>query len=327
MNRSTWTVRRSSMLTIISALALLLEVMPAAAKTVFQDDVALIRCGTFQGSAARRFRIDQDGNADLRIQVSDGIPGAYTVLVAGVDQGILVVNSFGQGQIEYDSSPSAGQQLIDFPLAVDTEIDLEFSNMAVAFSLSNDNDCQTSPGPGTTGTTTTVTVTTTTDTSASSTSTTGATGSSTTTNVAGSSTTTNVSGSSTTTNATGSSTTTNVSGSSTTTLPGPVCQAVEQLVSLRNCGVSKRATGDRRVRVRVNCTEDLRVRINKVPSGSYGVYVGGVFRGTLTASGGQGELEFDDTPAVNELPLTFDPFGALAVKKDGRTILAYPTCP
>jgi len=42
----------------------------------------------------------------------------------------------------------------------------------------------------------------------------------------------------------------------------------------------------------------------------------------------QGEIEFDDTPAVNEFPLTFDPFGPVSIVRDatGARVFGYPNC-
>ena len=86
-------------------------------------------------------------------------------------------------------------------------------------------------------------------------------------------------------------------------------------------------TGNRRVRVHIDCERDLRVQVQRLPNATYDVYVGGLLRGRITTVKGAGQIEFDDHPAVNELPLTFDPFGNVAIQQGTKVYLAYPTCP
>ena len=71
-----------------------------------------------------------------------------------------------------------------------------------------------------------------------------------------------------------------------------------------------------RLRVRDDCDRDFEVEIERVPAGSYTLFVGGVMRGTIVAAFDaargklRGEIEFDtDEDEANELPLTFDPLG------------------
>ena len=87
------------------------------------------------------------------------------------------------------------------------------------------------------------------------------------------------------------------------------------------------------MRVHLDCQRDVRYQIQSVPNGAYSVFVtdvdGRLRRGGITAARNKGgEIEFDDTPAVNELPLTFDPFGDVGIVRDstGVLVLAYPTC-
>lgn len=348
-------------LPLIVGLAIVANSPPASAKTVVQDEVLLSTCGHFPGRAARRFRIDQQGNPDLRIEISNAPAGPYSVSIGNADGGIIQVDALGNGQVEYDTSPGPGERLVNFPLDVNTDINLAFNGTTPAFSLSNDPACQNAPdfGSTTTITVTTTTNSSTTDIDGSSTttttpdvsSTTIVTDSSTTTDptsssttiVTDSSTTTSDPASSSTTIATDSSTTTTfASGSSTsTTLIAPTCQAVENLTTLQNCRGNKRVIGKRRVRVHADCQRDLKIEIDRVQSGGYDVFVTDVdvdgtlltlLRGTITATRSpgeraEGEIEFDDTPAVNELPLTFDPFGGVYIMRDGEVLLAYPTCP
>lgn len=78
------------------------------------------------------------------------------------------------------------------------------------------------------------------------------------------------------------------------------------------------ATGEAsaRLRVRDDCDRDFEVEIERVPAGSYTLFVGGVARGTIVAAFDaargvvRGEIEFDtDEDEAQELPLTFDPLG------------------
>ena len=172
-----------------------------------------------------------------------------------------------------------------------TEVDLSFQGTRLAYSLSNDSACQNAGG---------------------------STSSSTSTTTSSTSTSTSLGGSSTT---------------STTLGGGSSCQAIDNTVSLVNCGAIRGATGTRRVRVHLDCDRDVRYQIKKVPNGNYSVFVtdtdGNLKRGTINVvSKNQGEIEFDDTPAVNEFPLTFDPFGPVSIVRDatGARVFGYPNC-
>lgn len=81
-----------------------------------------------------------------------------------------------------------------------------------------------------------------------------------------------------------------------------------------------------RLRVRDDCDRDFEVEIERVPAGSYTLFVGGVARGTIVAAfdpaRGQvrGEIEFDtDEDEAGELPLTFDPLGQSIEVRSGAT--------
>ena len=175
-----------------------------------------------------------------------------------------------------------------------------FNGTTLAFSLSNDSACQNAGGT---------------------------TSSSTSTSTSSTSTSTSLDSSSSTT------TTTSSSSSTTSTTLGGSCQAIDNTVSLVNCGAVRGATGTRRVRVHLDCERDVRYQMRKVPNGTYSVFVadtdGNLKRGTITVSvRNQGEIEFDDTPAVNEFPLTFDPFGKVSIVRDatGARVFGYPNC-
>ncbi len=271
----------------------------ATAKTTFEDDVLLINCGGFPGQAKRRFRIETGNVHDVRIEISNAPSGPYSVIIQGVDRGVISVDSLGQGEIEYSTNPQAGEHPLNFPFDVGTEVDLSFQGTRLAYSLSNDSACQNAGGT---------------------------TSSSTSTSTSSTSTSTSLDSSSSTT------TTTSSSSSTTSTTLGGSCQAIDNTVSLVNCG-AVRGAGTRRVRVHLDCERDVRYQMRKVPNGTYSVFVadtdGNLKRGTITVSvRNQGEIEFDDTPAVNEFPLTFDPFGKVSIVRDatGARVFGYPNC-
>lgn len=282
----------------------------ADAKTVEQDEVLLFNCGA-PGQAKRRVRVQDDGRRDLRIQISDAVAGAYSVEIDGRLEGVITVGNVGQGEIEFDDRPGPGE----LPLgSIDPwgEIVIRLGT-CLAFSLSDSAECQTSNCFVTTTTTTTSTSTTTTSTSTTTSTTTGQT-----------TTTTMTPTTSTTTTTTTPSTTT-----TTTTMGGSgSCQPLENNMSLLRCAAGKRTTADRRVRVREDCDRDLRVRIAGVPKGAYSVFIDGVDAATLTVSGSQAEIEFDDTPAVNEVFLgNLDPFGEIDIVRDSNGALMFSLSP
>ena len=289
--------------------------LPATAGTVFEDEVFLMSCN-FPGQAKRRLRIESSGRKRLRIEISNAPAGSYTVIIDdnGINRGAINVGALGTGEIQYDTRPELGELPLNFPFDVNTEIDLFFGGTRLAYSLTNDTACMNASGPPSP----------TTSTSSSTTST-----STSTTLGQSSSTTTTLGGDSTSTSST--STTFSPGSSTTTTLPGS-CQALQNTVSLVNCGAIRGAKGNRRVRVHLDCQRDVRYQISGVPNGLYSVLVtdvdGRLKRGTITATRNKGEIEFDDTPAVNELPLTFDPFGDVGIVRDstGALVLAYPSC-
>src|SRR5262245_48357734 len=128
-------------LPLFLGLVIVADSPPASAKTIFEDDMVLLSCGNFPGNATRRFRTDQQFRPDLQIDVSNAPAGTYSVIVDGIDRGAFVVNAFGNGQIEYDTTPDPGQHLLDFPLTIDSEIDLIFNGSTLAFSFSDDDAC------------------------------------------------------------------------------------------------------------------------------------------------------------------------------------------
>jgi hypothetical protein len=82
-------------------------------------------------------------------------------------------------------------------------------------------------------------------------------------------------------------------------------------------GVIPGASGHARI-VEKRGVVDFEVEIEDVPNGSYDLFVATVDRGDIVASGGRGEIEFSDGgDDDDELPLDFDPYGALIEVKNG----------
>jgi hypothetical protein len=97
--------------------------------------------------------------------------------------------------------------------------------------------------------------------------------------------------------------------------------SVSEDVSLMNTGTIPGASGHARIREKRGVV-DFDVEIEDVPNGSYDLFVGGVDRGDIVVSGGEGEIEFSDGgDDDDELPLTFDPYGALVEVKQGATVI------
>ncbi len=103
------------------------------------------------------------------------------------------------------------------------------------------------------------------------------------------------------------------------------CAFQETEVPLLNAGIDPAAKGDARLRVRDDCDEDFRVEIEDLPLGDYDLRIDGTVRGTITVVdiGGEheGQIEFDTDPDdPGELPLVFDPRGALIEVEQGATV-------
>jgi hypothetical protein len=101
---------------------------------------------------------------------------------------------------------------------------------------------------------------------------------------------------------------------------------------LNNTGIYPAGSGEARWESETDDTE-FDVEIEDVPVGSYTLRVGGVDRGTIqvtdTGDGIEGEIEFGNpTDDAGELPLDFDPRGALIEVLEGETVifnLDFPT--
>lgn len=98
------------------------------------------------------------------------------------------------------------------------------------------------------------------------------------------------------------------------------------ILNLPSTGVDANGTARAKLRVRENARKDFSIELEDVPVGDYELVandnVVGVIRVVNTASGTEGEIEFnagDDHPD-GELPLTFDPAGAHIVIRQGATV-------
>jgi hypothetical protein len=96
---------------------------------------------------------------------------------------------------------------------------------------------------------------------------------------------------------------------------------LEVEVPLLNAGAVPAASGKARYRIRDDCDRDFRVEIEDVADGSYDLRVGGVSRGTIAVSAGEGELEFKDPVEPGKVLLDFDPRGQAVEVFDGGTLV------
>ncbi|MCC6849124.1 MAG: hypothetical protein IT294_11545 [Deltaproteobacteria bacterium] len=101
----------------------------------------------------------------------------------------------------------------------------------------------------------------------------------------------------------------------------PVGSKIDERVSLNATGAIPAASGHARLREKKGI-RDFDVEVEDVPNGAYDLVVGGVVRGTITVVGGQGDIEFSnggDDP--DELPLDFDPLGAVVQVMQGSAVV------
>jgi len=104
------------------------------------------------------------------------------------------------------------------------------------------------------------------------------------------------------------------------------CVPSETESALANVGPDADASGDIKNRLRDDCRRSFSVEAEDVPVGVYDLFVGGVLRGTInvavTAEGKvEGEIEFSSDPDDgDELPLDFDPTGAMVEVRQGAVV-------
>lgn len=101
----------------------------------------------------------------------------------------------------------------------------------------------------------------------------------------------------------------------------PTGTKIDERIILAATGAMPGASGHARLREKKG-VRDFDVEIEDVADGAYDVMVGGIVRGTITAAGGLGGIEFSDGgDDPDELPLDFDPFGAIVQVAQGSTIV------
>src|SRR5262245_33618626 len=96
---------------------------------------------------------------------------------------------------------------------------------------------------------------------------------------------------------------------------------IKERAALAPTGAIPGASGDARFRERRG-ERDFDVEVEDLPDGSYSLLVDGTERGTIAVEGGRGKIEFSsggDDP--DELPLDFEPLGALIQVAQGSTIV------
>lgn len=96
---------------------------------------------------------------------------------------------------------------------------------------------------------------------------------------------------------------------------------IRERASLSPTGVVPSASGRVEIQERRG-VRDFDVEIEDVPNGAYTLSVDGIERGTINVVGGKGVIEFSDGGNdPDELPLNFDPLGALVQVAQGATVI------
>jgi len=85
---------------------------------VINVEPALINSGIVSSARGKaRFRQDDDGSQDFRVEIDDLPIASYQLFVGGVnrgDIGVVLVNGENTGQIEFDTSPKPDEVLLNF---------------------------------------------------------------------------------------------------------------------------------------------------------------------------------------------------------------------
>jgi hypothetical protein len=228
----------------------------------------------FGGRARVRFERRKNGELRFDVELENVTPGAYRVLVGGIERGVLVANSLGRGEIEWRTDSDDGDHL---PLDFDPRGEIvDILNDAGEIVFTGSAEAQI-PGVSDDGS----------DDDAS--------------------------------DDDGSDDDASDDDGGNPGGPPVACgNPVEIEVPLINAGLYPSGQADARFRLRDGCRTDFQVEIEDVPDGAYELYVGGVPRGTISVSAGQGEIEFDDEPVGAEILIDFDPRGMeVRVESDG----------
>jgi hypothetical protein len=100
----------------------------------------------------------------------------------------------------------------------------------------------------------------------------------------------------------------------------PAGTQTDERVDLASTGAIPGASGHARLKEK-NGVREFSVEVEDVPDGAYDVLIDGVVKGTITVSGGEGEIEFQSGGDDPGPPLDFDPLGALVQVAQGSTIV------
>ena len=95
---------------------------------------------------------------------------------------------------------------------------------------------------------------------------------------------------------------------------------VEIVIGLTNAGVYPAGSGDADFDQDATRTK-FKVEIEDVPDRTYGLYVGGSQRGTISVTGGEGEIEFRNPVEPGKILLDFDPRGQNIEVREGSTVI------
>lgn len=103
------------------------------------------------------------------------------------------------------------------------------------------------------------------------------------------------------------------------------CAFAETRVAIASTGLDSDGSADAKYRVRENCKKSFDVEVEDVPVGTYEVWIDGVLKGSLVVVDDgvkvEGELEFSSgSDDEDELPLDFDPEGALVEVKQAGSV-------
>ena len=92
------------------------------------------------------------------------------------------------------------------------------------------------------------------------------------------------------------------------------------MIGLTNAGVYPAGSGDADFDQDATRTK-FKVEIEDVPDRTYGLYVGGSQRGTISVTGGEGEIEFRNPVEPGKILLDFDPRGQNIEVREGSTVI------